>query len=214
MTVSELYDHFQLNQNLRLHQLRVAYFTQMLLKAWTGPVLDKTFIVVAALTHDLGNLVKFDLEKHYDLLGPDVKDVGYWRKRQLKMIQLYGKDEHIATLAMLEAQSVRADLIALLTELFDCSRALDFSKASWPCKLVYYADSRTGPVGYVSLAERKADALERYPDKYTSLELDTMFLTLSRLEADLDQHITVSPLSAWLPKPATGYDSFLTLSVS
>ena len=47
-----------------------------------------------ALLHDLGNIVKFDLEKYPDFLGKEKPRLEYWKKVQKEVREKYGSDDH------------------------------------------------------------------------------------------------------------------------
>jgi 5'-deoxynucleotidase YfbR-like HD superfamily hydrolase len=99
MTIQGVYDRMEIPLNLREHMMRVGGVVEIMAEKWRGPTLDRKTAVVAALCHDLANIVKFDFSKP-EMMGEEAKRVDYWRGVQQRVIEKYGSDIHQATLAM------------------------------------------------------------------------------------------------------------------
>ena len=79
--------------NLREHQLRVASVAAQICDNFFEP-LNKKDIVTACLLHDMGNIIKFNLNYFPELIKPE--GIEYWQKVQNEYKKKYGNDESIA----------------------------------------------------------------------------------------------------------------------
>ena len=57
--ITDIYKEYKIMPSLQMHMLRVAAVTKMIVDNYNMD-LDKESLVVAALVHDLGNIVKMD----------------------------------------------------------------------------------------------------------------------------------------------------------
>ena len=71
MKVVEVYKKFGIPPNLQEHMLRVFEVTSYIEKHWKGETVDWDLAKKIALLHDLGNVVKFDFDKHPEFLGSE-----------------------------------------------------------------------------------------------------------------------------------------------
>jgi HD superfamily phosphohydrolase len=71
-------------------------------------------IKLAALLHDIGNIVKFDFFNHPEFLGKEQKNVKKWIQIQKEMIQKYGTDDHEALSNILKELKVDKKLSNLI----------------------------------------------------------------------------------------------------
>lgn len=150
---------------LQLHMLRVAAVAQQICTHFQRPVDDKA-VVAASLLHDMGNILKFDLERFPEFLQP--KGLAYWQQVKQDCAKKYGPDEHQATLQIARELGVSERVLELID-------AVGFNKAeqNWAStdsgiKICAYADMRVSPFGVVSLEERLRDLEDRYSAKHTS----------------------------------------------
>ena len=97
MTVQEAYDRYRITPALQLHQLRAAGVARILCEHHPG-VKDTKSPVIACLFHDMGNIIKFDLDALPAFLEP--QGLSYWQGVKDEYIAKYGTDEHIATYAI------------------------------------------------------------------------------------------------------------------
>ncbi len=77
---------------------------------WIGQVIDWEHLIVAGLLHDLGNVIKFDLDKFPALLGDELPRIDFWHEEQKKLIEKYGDDDHIATGKMLDELGIKPEI--------------------------------------------------------------------------------------------------------
>lgn len=117
------------------------------------------------LVHDLGNVVKFDLDKNPEFLGEEQANINYWKDVQRSVKEKYGTDDHEVTKKMLEEVGATKDLVdVVLNKSFGNSKEIKDSD-NWPLKILYYADMRTLPLGVGTLKERMKDVRERMTKK-------------------------------------------------
>lgn len=172
MTISQIYQNYQIMPNLELHMLRVSGVA-LLIAENTEPAtllspLEKDEIVQTCLLHDMANILKFDLEKFPGFLAPN--GLEYWQNVQKSFAEKYGSSEH-------EAVQVIANELDVSTRVKELIASINFNKAEenatsadFARKICAYADMRVTPFGVVSLTERLDDLEERYGHKYAEPE--------------------------------------------
>ncbi len=176
MTISEIYDTYRIPPQLRLHQLRVAAVAKILSQSIAG-FNECTGVVRAMLLHDMGNIIKFDLQKFPEFLQPEGLD--YWGRVQREFISKYGPDEHVATLRIAQEIGVSERIIDLISCVGFDKAELNKNTTDTAKKICAYSDQRVGPHGILSLAQRLEEGRKRYadhpkialssPEKYTLL---------------------------------------------
>ncbi len=161
-TISQIYAEYKIMPNLAEHMLRVASVASLICDNFVLST-KKDEIISACLLHDMGNIIKFDLDKFPEFLQPEGLD--YWKKVQQEYFEKYGEDEHEATLKI-------ADEIGVSRLTLDLIGAIGFFNAhntaesdDYNKKITAYCDDRVSPFGIVSLEERLQDLRERYAHK-------------------------------------------------
>ena len=81
--------------NLQEHMLRVAAVASLVCDNFNEP-LPKDDIITACLLHDMGNIIKSDLQYFPEFIKPEGLD--YWQKVKDEYIEKYSRDEHKATI--------------------------------------------------------------------------------------------------------------------
>ena len=148
---------------LQQHQLRVAAFGAYIADHWKHPkTIDKQAIIQTLLLHDMGNIIKFNLDDLQFYSPAERKRVDYWQHMQQEMKQKFHNDEHEATYTIAKELGVSNRVYYLITyigqsQLYNAVRTDD-----WEVKLVSYADLRCGPFGIISVNQRFDDIIERY----------------------------------------------------
>ena len=101
--IVELYNHYQIPENLKQHLLTVAAIGLTIIQNWdTTATLDNELILITLLTHDLGNLAKFDLDSPLSQRYLDEQGLDYWRQRQQQFRKKYGHDAQQANLKIVQ----------------------------------------------------------------------------------------------------------------
>ncbi len=169
-TVAEIYARYKVMPALRAHQFRVAAVAKLLCEALDRQNLlfnkshrsnlDSRSVIVACLFHDMGNIIKFDLNYFPEFLAPE--GLLYWQKVKNRYIEKYGNDEHVATRRICRE-------IGLSERELEHVDAIGFSKIkevtegdSIEKKICAYADQRVGPYGILSVEALRADREKRY----------------------------------------------------
>ncbi len=198
MTTQDVYLQFGTPKNLQQHMLTVTALICSVRDHWVGEKIDWDHLVAAGLLHDLGNVIKFDLDRFPALLGDELSRIDFWREEQKKLINKYGNDDHTATGKMLDELGVKPEIKdTILTKSF--GNIIQSSKsANWLPKILQYCDLRTAPNGLMTLDERVGDIKERL-DKYAGRsDFPEMIEAAKSIEteiaksvdADLDEIIT------------------------
>lgn len=167
MKIIEIYKEFRIPPNLQEHMIRVCGIINFIENHWKGEKVDWKLVKKIALLHDMGNIIKFNLDAHPEFLGTEEPNIEYWKKVQKEVIDEYGSDEEEATSQMLRKVGVDEKSIQVINDkAFGNSVGVKDSD-NWHLKLLYYADLRILPFGVGTLEERLSDVRGRMP-KYTS----------------------------------------------
>jgi len=161
MTTQEIYRKLDTPQNLVSHMVTVAGLVSLIKQNWTGPIVSWDDAITAALLHDVGNVVKFDLENFPALLGSELPRIDYWRKKQRELTATYGADDHIVTDGMLEDLGVSKRIRQIIsTKSF--GNAVQVSDSSdYEAKILLYCDLRVLPDHIGTIQERIEDIAMR-----------------------------------------------------
>jgi hypothetical protein len=165
MSVQEIYERYRIMPGLQLHQLRVAGVARMIGEA-RGDVTDARDIIIACLFHDMGNIIKSDLERFPEFLEP--KGFAYWEQVKKDYLEKYGNDEHHATVEIARDIPLPAPIIVLVEGVGFSSLEYIRDQAPLAQKICEYADLRVGPHGVLSMEARIEDARIRYQHKFDS----------------------------------------------
>jgi 5'-deoxynucleotidase YfbR-like HD superfamily hydrolase len=85
-------------QNLQDHQLRVAAVASIICDSFDF-LINKEKIIKVCLLHDMGNIIKFQLDYFPELNKPE--GLEYWQNVQKEFIAKYGPNEHNATMKIM-----------------------------------------------------------------------------------------------------------------
>jgi hypothetical protein len=191
MTISQIYQKFRLPPNLIDHHLRVTQVGLFIHHHWTRPQLDKQLLTQVCLLHDLGNIVKFDLDKHPEFLGPEAKNIDHWRKIQQQVITKYSPDDHQATATMLDEIDINPQAKDLVLAKSFANTLNTLNSPIWELKILYYADIRTGPFGILPLKDRLDEILSRSQKHAQPPNLDQLIRAAQAIESQIQAHLNV-----------------------
>jgi len=203
MNIQDIYTQYRLMPSLQLHQRRVAGVAQVICQHIDIDV-DMSHILLACLLHDMGNIIKFDLDLFPEFLQPEGLD--YWKKVQQDYIEKYGTDEHVATMSIVKGiiPQLRDNPYAR-KRVLDLVDAISFSNAKknyespdFARKIVAYADIRVTPQGVASMKERLVDGRARFKLNKSHQSDDTRFFEkivgyLEKIEAQIFEHCDIKP---------------------
>jgi len=176
--------------NLQLHQLRVGAVASQLGDSLKAPM-EKDAVVAGCLLHDMGNIVKFNLERFPEFNKPE--GLEYWQKVQNEFKAKYGNSEHEATYAIAKELDVSKKVFDLVHDI-EIESFEHLASLSLEMQIRIYADFRVGPFGVISLKERFVDGKERYKDQKTIVEeLERNESILFQLEQHIFEKSTIKP---------------------
>jgi len=193
MTIQDLYDRFLITKNLQTHQLRTAALGQVIVEDWIGPQINIQDVVFTLLIHDMGNLVKFNLDTpdSKKWMAGEKESLDFWKKIQKKYQQKYGKRADQANVKIAREINCPNKIIDFLEhhEWQDLPAAIETKQ--WEHQIVFYGDVRIRPQGLTSLADRILDLKNRYQDRDPNWHKPEYYQELvnisQTLEASLDQ---------------------------
>ena len=171
-TISEIYEEYKIMPTLREHMLRVAGVASLICDNFTEP-LNKEEIISACLLHDMGNIIKFNLEYFPEFNKPE--GLEYWQNVQNEYIEKYGEREHEATLKIIRELGIPKKIVTLASEDQFSLLCQHQNSGDMGMKIVHYADARVSPHKVVSYDERMGEAKERYKDHKYSFQGDEHF---------------------------------------
>jgi len=216
MYILEIYKKYQIMPQLVEHQLTVAAVAGMILNNITtsavakamadrhppltlrGGGINRDDIVAACLLHDMGNIVKFDLNRTADLY-PELfvkrEDRVYWENVKQEAIKKYGTGSHNVAMKIVAELGVSQRI----RELVDCvgfdqgvenAASNDFAK-----KICAYSDMRVKPAGVCSLEQRMADLRVRYKNHPEGAQNREIFeAALRKIEKQIFERCDITPL--------------------
>ncbi len=195
MTIWDAYETYRIMPNLRLHQLRVAALARTLAIARHAAF---EHVTVAALLHDMGNIMKSDFTQFPpDFYGD--KDISYWHGVQDDCAKRFGSDEYTATAAIARDIGVSDDIVHLMGAMGFSKAEAIFNDGPLELQILEYADQRVAPYGIVSLDERLKEGHARYRSRARAdysdndREFEKNSALLTRLEQTLFEGLLITP---------------------
>ena len=193
--ITDIYKEYKIMPHLQMHQLRVAAVASIVCDS-LDLKLDKKLIITTCLLHDMGNVIKFNLDQTKSVFGLsdiEVEDVRIVKK---EFINKYGEDEHEATIKIIEELGLSEKVRYLAGEnrfSFMCKHSKEGDLTQ---KLIHYADGRVGPHGILSYDERMNDASKRYKGHKLSVheeERDRLVNCGRDIEKYIFSHSNIKP---------------------
>ena len=160
MNILDVYKKYQIMPQLAEHQLRVAAVADLICQNFTQDI-DRENIVAGCLLHDMGNIIKFDLQKTKALINQDF-DLDFWQKVKDDYIKKYGDDEYVATQAIVKELGVSARIMEIIDSVSFLGAPETAAGPDFGGKIAQYCDDRVAPAGVVSLEDRFSDLRVRY----------------------------------------------------
>jgi exopolyphosphatase/pppGpp-phosphohydrolase len=193
--ISEIYKEYKILPNLQEHQLRVAGVAMQICET-LDIELNKKDISTACLLHDMGNIIKFDLNQTQVMHGISDSEMENVIKIQDEFIEKYGEDEHKATLDISKELNTSENVFKLLNAVGFSQAQKNLENKNISNKIVCYADMRVAPYGVVSVTERNADGRKRYQNHKNADSDDfrsKMELCLLEIEQQIFSHSKIKP---------------------
>jgi hypothetical protein len=192
-TVQELYSQYKILPSLQLHQLRVAAVAKKIVEHFDG-ALDKEAIITACLFHDMGNIIKSDLERFPDFVKPE--GIEYWEEVKKDFITRYGSDDHVATDAIAKEIGFAPNILLCLANTGISKASQTEASDSFELKICEYSDMRVGPYGVLPMEERIADLRVRYGNKkhvISSDQFEALVESLRGIEKQIFARTSIAP---------------------
>lgn len=189
MKIQDIYEEYKIMPQLQLHQLRVAGVASIIADHYKEN-LNNDAIVSAALLHDMGNIIKFDLKLFPEHLQP--KGLEYWEKLKEKFSSEYGDDEHEATYKIAEELKVSTKVMKLL-------KAYGFSKGkntseieNYEIKITAYSDHRVSADGVEPLMDRFREKMNRSSEDFIDY-MNSMIPYWVKVEKQIFSNCKITP---------------------
>lgn len=194
MTIRDIYKKYQIMPTLQLHQLRVAAVGKIICGS-IPDFKDANDVITTCLLHDMGNIIKFDLNYFPEFLQPE--GLEYWQQVKDEYVEKYGKDEHHAT------QEIITELVSS-NKVINYANQVGFSKLnetkkdeSLAKKICAYSDMRVGPYGVISIQERVDDGRKRYEGRKDKVigsdKFGELASALKEVEKQIFEVVTIRP---------------------
>ena len=194
MTISDIYQKYHIIPSLQLHMLRVAAVVKIISNNINQPT-DTSSMITACLLHDMGNILKFDLQLFPEFLAPQGQ--AYWQMVKDEFLQKYGSDEHQATITIAHELGVNQRVIELIEAVGFTHAKDNFLSEDLAKKIVIYADMRVHPKGVVSLEARLQDGHRRFQLQKSKEEREDYFQEmagyLKKIEQQIFEHCRLKP---------------------
>lgn len=197
-TPREIYERYRIPPWLQMHQLRVAAVGKTIADRLEGA--DTAEVIVTALFHDMGNILKFDLSPTGPLAALIGSDVAYWQMVKDDFARMYGTDEHEATIAIAREIALSESVIELIEGISFSRMERIRDEGPLELQICEYADMRVGPFGVLPLSERLADLKKRSEPRWahghaTDMEkkFDTSAVLLYEIENTLFGRALLKP---------------------
>lgn len=158
--------------------------------------IDRDEIISACLLHDLGNIMKYNLENSPDKVEPLGLD--HWVRVQKEFKAKYA-DEHAASHEIAREIGVNRITLDLVDKMGKSEYQVELAgQDNLNQKICSYADMRGGMGGIVSIEERIADLKRRHANKkfrgIESAENERAWRdALAKIEGDIFDLCTISP---------------------
>ncbi len=166
--IEQIYSDYKIPINLRNHMTTAANLSKTIIDNWSGQQINKDNIILSLLLHDLGNIVKFDLETEtgLKLIDPiDLKDIDGLKQIRKEFIEKYDDDDHIVTNKILDELKVNERVKKIVKKHVFNNNEDTLKSLDWDVKIAAYSDQRIGPYGILSLEDRFNELKKRYANR-------------------------------------------------
>ena len=187
MTIGQIYSEFFIPLSLQKHMLRVAALAEILVNSWATELEHKEEIIKTSLFHDIAKPMKFDLSKQAQF-GMKPKDIEKLAKHQKHLEKKYGKNEHLATVAICKEIGLSQESLRLLNNLEWKYIPRLISEQDIDSLIPIYCDMRIGPSGILSLKQRLLELKNRVSEQDYETDIKNGF----ELEKIIQENIVIN----------------------
>ena len=191
--IGDIYKDYKIMPNLAMHQLRVAAVAMRICDSLDIEI-SKDEIIKACLFHDMGNIIKFDLDHFPEWNNPEGTE--YWQGIKNDYISKYGNNEHKASLQIAKELGLSSNIIGLIDCVDSSSIEIIRKEDNFAKKICIYSDNRVTPHGIVSTEERSLEAKERYKDHPHAFDEESRQFfneNLNLIEEQIFSHSNIKP---------------------
>ena len=178
---------------LQTHMLRVAGVASIIFDNFEKP-LDKNSIISACLLHNMGNIIKADLDLFPEYL--EERGIKYWKKVQREFIDKFSNNDHIATYTICEELDVNSKTFVLIKG-FGFAKTEETFNSNIMRKLCVYSDLRVSPHKTTSLEHRLNEVKRSYLSRdkliYTKEQFDKFIPMWFEIEKQIFAHRKIKP---------------------
>ena len=90
--ITDIYNEYKIMPHLQMHQLRVAAVASVICDSIDFD-LDKNLVITTCLLHDMGNVIKFNLNQTKSVFGLSDGEVAEVKVIKEEFIKKYGEDK-------------------------------------------------------------------------------------------------------------------------
>lgn len=189
--ISDIYKEYKIMNNLQMHQYRVAAVASQLCDSLDVD-LDKNLVITAALLHDMGNIIKFDLAYFPEFNKPE--GLEYWQSVKDDFISRYGTHEGLATAKIMRELGVSEQLVSYMDHLDFAHICKTKENTDLMFKVIKYSDLRVGPHGVLMYKDRMHDVKIRYQDReHLYQDSETLIECGRNVEKQVFAHSKIKP---------------------
>jgi len=206
MITQDIYNKYNIPPHLQLHMLRVAGVVKLICKHREGEDLPVHDLLSVALIHDMGNIIKFDIDLYPEFREPEWVD---YRKEVQVQFQQYGNNEYEATKYIAKQCGISTGALDILHlfDTYDDDKLLESKNILlW---IMDYADSRVWMLSIQTTVERISTQVERnmknkWRSKTKAEEVaENRTATASFMEKWIFKHCSIKPsdINDWTIDP-------------
>ena len=191
--ISEIYAEYKIMPNLQEHMLRVAAVASLICDNFNEP-LPKEDIITACLLHDMGNIIKSNLEYFPKFLEPE--GLEYWQNVKREHANKYGFDEHKATAIIAGSIGLSNDIIKIIDNFGFSNATKNELGKLFSHKICNYSDERVGPYGVMPMEGRILEGQKRYAGTKHSIasgNFESLTKSLRNIEKQIFSRCKIKP---------------------
>jgi len=194
MQIKDIYEKYRIMPQLQEHMYRVAAVGSIIADNTTTNV-DRNSIVTACLLHDMGNIIKFELDLFPKFLEP--KGLVYWESVKKEFVERYGSDEHKATQMIAREIGVNENVLTIIDAYGFSKGSETKDSTSLELKIATYSDMRVAPYGVEDMTTRVNDMLarkkENMGDKYDIHFYENLKSEWMKIENNVFESCRITP---------------------
>lgn len=179
MKIKDIYQKYNIHPNLVSHMVRVAKVSDKIVENWNGPKVESKTIILLSLLHDLGNIVRMNVNEEN------------WIQIKKATIEKYGDEDDLVTKKILDEVGVDAKISkAILDKRF--ANAIKIKESDdWSLKILLYSDLRVAPEFITTLKDRLDEVIPRRPDLKNHPQIKELIASCFEIENQIQKHCII-----------------------